>query len=482
MNTPIRRLAFVLLAVLGLIVLDLTYLQVIAGPRYRDDLRNPRLAASRSSTERGPIVSREGIVLAESTAEPGSGQTFVRSYPEGPAYAHTVGYTSLLFGNSGLERQYAGELSSDSDLTISGIIDTLLGREQGAQGIRLTLSHPLQQTAQQTLGDQTGAVVAIEPSTGEVLALYSSPSFDPGVLLGESPIAGDALAADPGVPLLNRSIDQILAPGSAFKVITAAAALESGAANPDTLYSDPLELQLPGSTAVIRNADRGPCAEGTEVALATAFRLSCNTVFGQIGIDVGAEAIGSTAEAFGFNSEIPFDLDVVPSVFPTGSLIEDPPATAQSAIGQRDVQATPLQLAMVAATVANGGVVVRPYLVSERFDRDLNILSQTNPVELRRAVSPGTAAVLAELMEAVVESGTGQAARIEGVSVGGKTGTAEIPGEAPHAWFIGFAQSEERSVAVAVVVENGGNAGQAATGGTVAAPIARAVMQAWIES
>ncbi|NNC92548.1 MAG: penicillin-binding protein 2 [Acidimicrobiia bacterium] len=476
MNTPIRRLAFVLLAVLGLIVLDLTYLQVIAGPRYRDDLRNPRLAASRSSTERGPIVSREGIVLAESTAEPGSVQTFERFYPEGPLYGHAVGYTSLLFGNAGLESAYSRDLSSDSDLTMSGIIDALLGREQGAQGIRLTLAHAVQQSAQQALEGRTGAVVALEPATGEVLALYSSPAFDPAVLLGESAVAGDALAADPTNPLLDRTIDQILAPGSAFKVITTAAALESGAANPDSRYADPLALELPGSTAVIRNADREPCGDGTDVTLATAFRRSCNTVFGQIGLDIGAETIGNTAEAFGLNSEISFDLPVVPSVFPTVSLIGDPPATAQSAIGQRDVQATPLQMAMIAATVANDGVVMRPYLVSEWFDRDLNILAQANPVELRRAVSPGTAAVLAELMIDVVDAGTGQAAGVDGAAVGGKTGTAQIPGADPHAWFIGFATLEDRSVAVAVVVENGGG------GGTVAAPIARSVMQAWLSS
>jgi peptidoglycan glycosyltransferase len=469
-------LAFVLLAVLGLIVLDLTYLQVIAGPRYRDDLRNPRLAASRSSTERGPIVSREGIVLAESTAEPGSVQTFVRSYPEGPLYGHAVGYSSLLFGNAGLESDYSSDLSSDSDLTMSGIIDALLGREQGAQGIRLTLAHAVQQSAQRALEGGTGAVVALDPATGEVLAMYSSPSFDPTVLLGESPVAGDALASDPTTPLRDRSIDQILTPGSAFKVITAAAALESGAANPDSRYADPLALELPGSTAIIRNADRGPCGDGTEVALATAFRRSCNTVFGQIGLDLGAETIGSTAEAFGFNSEISFDLPVVPSVFPTGSLVGDPPAIAQSAIGQRDVQATPLQMALIAATVVNDGVVMRPYLVSESFDRDLNIISQTNPVELRRAVSPGTAAVLTELMTDVVEAGTGQAARIAGAVVGGKTGTAQIPGAEPHAWFIGFATLDDRSIAVAVVVENGGS------GGTVAAPIARDVMQTWLSS
>ncbi|MCP4249510.1 MAG: penicillin-binding protein 2, partial [bacterium] len=244
----------------------------------------------------------------------------------------------------------------------------------------------------------------------------------------------------------------------------------------DTLYPDPLELALPGSTSVIRNADRGTCTDGTEVALATAFRRSCNTVFGQLGIDVGAEALGETADIFGFNAEIPFDLPVVPSAFPTAALIGDPPATAQSAIGQRDVQATPLQMAMVAATVANEGVVMRPYLVSEWFDRELNILSQTDPVELRRAISPGTASVLGDFMTDAVERGTGQAAQIDGVAVGGKTGTAEIPGEEPHAWFIGFAVGENRSVAVAVVVENAG------AGGTVAAPIARAVMEAWLSS
>lgn len=480
MNGPIRRLAFVLLAMLGLIVIDLTYVQVIAGPRYRDDLRNPRLAASRSSTERGPIVTREGVVVAESTADPDAPQTFSRSYPEGPLYAHAVGYTSLLFGNAALESEYARDLSSDRDLTISGIIDALLGREQGAQGIRLTLSHSVQQAAREALDGQTGAVVAIEPSTGEVLGLYSSPSFDPAELLGESPAGGDALTEDPSLPLLNRAIDQILAPGSAFKVVTAAAALETGAANPDTLYPDPLELALPGSTSVIRNADRGPCADGVEVALATAFRRSCNTVFGQIGMDVGPEAIGATADAFGFNAEIPFDLPVASSVFPAASLIGDSPATAQSAIGQRDVQATPLQMAMVAASIANDGVLMRPYLVSEWFDRDLNILSQAGPVELRRAVSPGTAAVLADLMEDAVANGTGRAAQIPGVVVGGKTGTAQVPGRAPHAWFVGFAASEERSIAVAVVVENGGAAGEGATGGSVAAPMARAVMQAWL--
>jgi peptidoglycan glycosyltransferase len=480
-NGPIRRIAFVLLAVLGMLVLNLTYLQVVAGPRYRDDLRNPRVAADRSATERGPIVTREGVVLAQSTPDPNSALDFVRLYPEGELYAHPVGYSSLLFGDTGLEREYGRVLSSNRDLTMSGIIDAILGRGEGAEGIRLTLSRAAQEAAAGALGSQKGAVVAIEPRTGEVLALYSSPAFDPAVLLGTDPTAGDELAADEDQPLLNRALDQVLVPGSAFKIITAAAALESGAANPDTRYDDPAALALPGSTAVIRNADRGPCEDGVSVTLATAFRRSCNTVFGQIGIDIGAEVIGETAEAFGFGDDLPFDLPVVASVFPTGSLVGDPAATAQSAIGQRDVQATPLQMALLSAAVANGGVIMRPYLVSERFDRDLNITSQEQPVELQRAISPGTAAVLTGLMQDVVEQGTGRAAAIPGALVGGKTGTAEVPGGLPHAWFTGFAAADDAAIAVAVVVENGGAAGAEGTGGTVAAPIARAVMRAWLE-
>lgn len=480
MNTPVRRLALVLLLALAVIAVDLTYLQVVAGPRYRDDLRNPRLAASRTGDERGPIITREGVIVAESIPSPTSAQTFDRRYPQADLYAHPVGYASLLFGNTGLEEVREGDLRSREDLTISGIIDDLLGRDQGARGLRLTLSHPVQLEAESAMAGQAGAVVAVEPTTGEVLALYSSPSFDPTVLLGATPDPGDALASDPAQPLVNRGVGASFAPGSSFKVITAAAALESGLVNPETTYPDPVELELPGSTAVIRNGDRQACADGVEVDLDTAFRRSCNTVFGQVGMDVGAEALGAMADQFGFNDPIPFDLPTVTSVFPTEDLVGDPPATAQSAIGQRDVRATPLQMALVAATVANGGILMQPFLVSEEFDRDLNILDQVSPAELRRVVSPGTAASLSRMMEGAVVSGTGRAAAIADITVGGKTGTAEVPGESPHAWFIGYARDGERSVAVAVVVENGGEAGDRATGGSVAAPIARQVMQAWL--
>ncbi|MEE8492209.1 MAG: penicillin-binding transpeptidase domain-containing protein, partial [Acidimicrobiia bacterium] len=301
MNSPIRRLALFLLAIFGLLVLDLTYVQVVAGPGYRDDVRNPRLAASRSSRERGPIISREGIVLAESVNDPDSAQSFLRLYPEDDLYAHVVGYSSLLFADSGLEEARDTGLRSDRDLTISGLIDAFLGRETGAKGIRLTISNPVQQAAQRELAGQAGAIVAIEPTTGEILAMYSSPSFNPADLLGEFPGPGDALTANETHPLTNRAIEMTFAPGSSFKVITAAAALESGLANPDTSFINVLELELPGSTAVIRNADRGRCGEGENVDLADAFRRSCNTIFGQLGIDLGPEVIGEIAAAFGFS-------------------------------------------------------------------------------------------------------------------------------------------------------------------------------------
>lgn len=482
MNSPIRRLALVLLALFGLLVLHLTYVQVVAGPDYRDDRRNPRIAASRSSSERGPIISREGVVLAESISDPNSTQSYLRHYPEAELYAHVVGYSSQLFAEAGLEAVEDAELRSDRDLTITGLIDDILGRDAGAKGIRLTLSQPVQEAAQQQLAGQAGAIVAMEPTTGEILAMFSSPSFDPALLLGESPTAGDGLTLDETQPLTNRAIQTPLAPGSVFKVVTAAAALESGLANPDTMFPDVPELQLPGSTAVIRNADRGPCEGGSEVDLATAFTRSCNTIFGQLGIDLGAETIGEMAAAFGFDRIVSFELPTVESTFPVDSLIGDPAATAQSAIGQRDVRATPLQMAVVAAAAANGGLVMQPYVISEEFDRDLNILEQFQPVEVRRALSPGTAAALARMMENAVNDGTGRRAAVAGATVGGKTGTAEVPGESPHAWFAGYAIGEERQIAVAVVVENGGRADADATGGSVAAPMAAEVMRTWLET
>jgi peptidoglycan glycosyltransferase len=342
----------------------------------------------------------------------------------------------------------------------------------------LTLAAEVQRAAAQALGNQPGAVVALEPRTGEALAMYSSPSFSPSDLQGTNPTRGDLLAADPESPLTNRATQLRLAPGSTFKLITTAAALESGLASPDTEFEDVVEVALPGSTATIRNADGEPCSTGSLVTLADAFVRSCNTVFAMLGIQLGTEQLNDTAAAFGFDRGVDFELETVESVSPPET---DAAAVAQAAIGQRSVQATPLQLAMVAAAVANDGQLMRPFVVSEVFDRSLHITAATQPIQLRRAVSPGTAAELQRLMEAAVSQGTGSRAAIAGAVVGGKTGTAEVPGENPHAWFAGYGFGAGKAIAVAVLIENGGAAGAAATGGNTAAPVARAVIESWIQ-
>jgi peptidoglycan glycosyltransferase len=329
-------------------------------------------------------------------------------------------------------------------------------------------------------------VVAIDPDTGAVLAMVSSPSYDPAVLQGRNAgPAGNILEADPNEPLRNRAIDATYAPGSTFKIITAAAALEAGLAGGGTTFDDPVELSLPGSTATIRNYHGEVCANGESVSLTQAFVRSCNTTFAALGMQVGATDLVATAEQFGFNQPIPFDLEVLLSVIPgADTFVNDLPGVAQSAIGQRDVRATPLQMALVGAAVANEGEIMEPYLVQQVFNSEGQVQSEAAPEVWRRAVSPATAAALTDLMEKAVAAGTGFRAQIEGVTVAGKTGTAEVPDSAPSVWFVGFGPTETGvegggRIVVAVVVEDGGAAGEEGTGGSVAAPIARAVMEAF---
>jgi peptidoglycan glycosyltransferase len=484
MNQPLRRLAAALFVAFALLILDVTYLQVIAGPRYRDDDRNPRVVASRTGKERGLILSADEQVLAESIADPDDPQRFSRSYPEGELYAHLVGFSSVNFGDDGLELIYADDLRSKRDLTVSDLLAALLGGDLRPKSIQMTIDHGLQQVAYSALGDQRGSVVAIRPGSGEVLAMVSRPSFDPNSFLGGEAIAArESLLADPTEPLANRSTNRTYPPGSTFKVIVTGAAIESGAAGPDTLFPDPAELELPGTIEVIRNFDRQVCGTGTEVTFQTAFRRSCNTVFGLLGLQLGADTLALEAEAFGFNQDTPFEIPVLNSVFPQPSeFSNDLPALAQSAIGQRDVRATPLQMALVAAAIANDGIIMEPMLVSRLFDTEGEVVYETEPELLQRAVSPSTAAIISDLMERVVASGSGTRATVPNVRVAGKTGTAETGVGPPHVWFIGFAPVEQPTIALAVLVESGGEAGENATGGSVAAPIAQKVLAYWVQT
>jgi peptidoglycan glycosyltransferase len=358
----------------------------------------------------------------------------------------------------------------------------ITGAQPQGSSIELTIDPAAQQAAVDALGGQQGAVVAIEPSTGKILAMVSTPGFDPNALATHDTTAASAayqqLEAAEGDPLVNKTTRENYPPGSTFKLVTAAAALESGDYTPESVLSAPDEYTLPGTRTTLPNFGGGSCGANQQTTLADALRISCNTAFASLGADLGDDAIRDQAQRFGFDStDLTVPMSVAASTYPA-----DPDAaqTALTAIGQESVRATPVQMAMVASAIANGGTLMSPYLVQTVRTADLDVISEAEPTELSDAVSGSTAQQLTDMMVDVVQSGSGTAAQISGVRVAGKTGTAQtgVDGESPHAWFVGFAPADDPQVAVAVIVENGGDVGSEATGGRVAAPIARAVMQA----
>jgi peptidoglycan glycosyltransferase len=340
----------------------------------------------------------------------------------------------------------------------------------------------LQRIAAEQLGDREGSVVALDPRTGEILALVSFPTYDPNVIADhDTNAAAEAqrlLDESPDKPRLSRAYQERYFPGSTFKVVTAAAGLTSGTVSVDEpSYPVSTGYTAPTTNRPIRNFDGASCG-GT---LFQVLRVSCNSAFAQMGVDTGPEAMIDTAEAFGFNQSVPLDLTApIRSNFPV-DFTRNLPALAQSSIGQNDVAATPLQMAMVAGAVANDGKIMVPHVLKEVQDSDGNVVDRYDPEEWREAMDPGTAAILREAMLGVVESGTATRLKIPGFVVGGKTGTAQL-GTDParsHAWIIGFAgpEGEPASIAVAVIIEGQEGASEQ-TGGRVAAPIAQAVLRA----
>lgn len=483
MNGPMRRMATIVFLAFGALLGALTWFQVIGAEGYRSDPRNVRTALNISGKERGLIVTGDGTVLAESIPNPDDPQAFLRVYPEGSTFAHVAGYTSRLVGSSGLEEAYRDELRSRRDLTISDVIAALFGRDLRPENLLVTLDAELQRAAVAALDGQRGAVVAIDPATGALLAYVSSPTFDPNGFIGNDAVTNrQAVLDDVGEPIRDRAGTELFPPGSTFKAVVAATALETGFAGPETTFPDPAVYELAGSTGTIRNADSGVCGDGVSVTLQAAFVRSCNTIFASLAVTVGADAIGDTATSFGFDRRLDFPWAIAESTFPANALSDDAAALAQSGIGERDVRVTPIQMAMVAAAIANDGEVLQPYVVAQIFDADGNARSVAEPRTIGRAMSPATAVVLRQMMERVVTSGTGQRAAIQGVRVGGKTGTAlPEPGQ-PVVWFIGFAPVENPQIAIAVMLEDGGPQGESGTGGSVAAPIAGSLMSRYLIS
>jgi peptidoglycan glycosyltransferase len=480
-NRPLRRVAAACGVLMVVLLLQLNFLQVIKANDYRTDPRNSRVLLEEYDRERGVIlVGNEAIATSKATNDV---LKYLRTYLDPMMYAFATGYYSHIYGSTGVERYENSILAgADDRLFVKRVVELLTQEATKGGDVKLTLNPAAQAAAWKGLAGRRGAVVALEPSTGRILALVSSPSYDPNDLSAHDSDkvrkAWDKLTADPAMPLLNRALSQTYPPGSTFKLVTAAAALSSGQYTPTSPVPGPAVLNLPQTSADLPNYFKGTCTPGSDKTTIThALERSCNTTFGAIGMALGQDALRKQAEAFGFGDSLNVPMPVARSVFPSNL---NAPQTAQSAIGQFDVRCTPLQMAMVAAAIANQGVVMQPYLVEELRARDLDVLSRTDPQELSRAMSPEVAAELTKIMVSVVENGTATNAKISGVQVAGKTGTAQnANGKNPHAWFVSFAPALNPSVAVAVVLENGGSDRQIEVGGNLlAAPIARAVMRA----
>jgi peptidoglycan glycosyltransferase len=484
-NAPIRRLSGVVALLFCALLVSSTAIQFFQSKSLQERPGNRRTLLADYARERGQILVG-GTPVAKSVPTKDE-LKWLRTYPQGELYSHVTGYYSFTYGaGGGLEGADNDLLSGSSDtLFYRRVTDILTGKEQTGASLELTINPAAQKAAEQALGDQRGAVVALDPSSGEILALVSHPAYDPSVLSSHDTrkvqAAWERLNADKGRPMVDRAIGgDLYPPGSTFKVVTAAAALESGKFTEESQIPGPATLDLPQTSVNLPNDDHRPCGPGNKTSLKHALVVSCNTAFGWLGMELGADALRSQAAKFGFGDKLEIPMSVTPSRVPD-ELNE--PQTAQSAIGQYDVRVTPLQMAMVSAAVANNGVVMQPHLVRRVLSSDLEVIDQPDPVQLSQAVSPDSAAALTRMMEGVVTSGTGTAAQIPGVDVAGKTGTAQHgKGLAPHAWFISFAPAQGAKVAVAVVVEDGGKLGNEAFGGKVAAPIAKSVMQAVLGS
>jgi peptidoglycan glycosyltransferase len=488
MNASLRRISLAVMALIVLLLLNATFTQVFTADGLRADPRNQRVLLDEYSRQRGQITA-SGQLLAYSVATDNRFR-FLRVYPDPAAYAPVTGFYSLRYSSTGLERAEDPVLNgSDQRLFGRRLADFFTGRDPRGGNVDTTINPRVQQAGWDAMqqgcsGPCRGAVVALEPSTGRILALVSSPSYDPNQLAShnaaEQSRAWQQLRDDPASPLTNRAIAETYPPGSTFKVITTAAALQNGATEDEQLTAEPT-FPLPGSTATLQNYGGAACGSGQTVSLREAFARSCNTAFVQLGLMTGRPAFRNTAHAFGMDvAPDPIPLQVAEST--VGAMIDDA-ALGMSSIGQKDVALTPLENAMVAATIANGGLTMQPYLVESLKGPDLANISTTAPIELRRAVSPQVAAKLTELMVGA-ENVTQQKGAIPGVQIASKTGTAEHGTDPrntpPHAWYIAFAPAESPKVAVAVLVEGGADQ-LSATGGTLAAPIGRAVIEAALQ-
>ncbi|MFH8657631.1 peptidoglycan D,D-transpeptidase FtsI family protein [Streptomyces afghaniensis] len=489
MNKPLRRIAiFCGLLVLALLIRD-NWIQYVKADELRTDTKNRRVSIERYASPRGDIIVGGNPITGHATTTSGD-YKYKRTYKDGPMWAPVTGFVSQAFGANQLENLEDGILTGNDDrLFFRNTLDMLTGKKKEGGNVVTTLNAAAQKAAYNGLEKQggKGAVVALEPSTGKILALASYPSYDPSSIAGNSSKDAEAWKKldkknNPDDPMLNRALRETYPPGSTFKVLTAAAALEDGLyTEADQQTKTPLPWTMPGTTTQLKNEGNIPCKNAT---LRVALQYSCNTVFGKIGADLGNEKMLEAAKKFGFTEEQFTPVRSSASVFSDDM---NPSQTALSSIGQFNTAATPLQMAMVASAVANNGTLMKPYMVDELQAPNVDTIEKTEPEEMSKPMSAENAQILQSMMETVVEKGTGSNAKIPGVKVGGKTGTAQHGvdnSENPYAWFISYAKGDDGSspVAVAVVIEDDKAVRDDISGGGLAAPIARNVMEAVIDS
>lgn len=486
MNRPIRLLSIGCVLLFMALLLNINYVQFVNADDLNDRSGNTRVQVAEFSRERGPILVADDTVAVSRPS--GDRFEYQRRYPRPQQYAHLTGYYSFLFGSSGIELTQNSILSgSDPRLFVNRVVDLVTSEEPQGGSVMLTLNRPAQQAAFQGLkqlpGTAEGAVVALRPGSGEVLAMASSPSYNPNRLATHdfeaSEKAWRQLNSAPREPLFNRAIQGIYPPGSTFKLVTASAALETGNYTADSQVTGTAVLDLPLTTTNMVNESGGSCGADT-ITLRQALAVSCNTAFADLGMTLGGKKIREQAQEYGFGQDVFDDLPgAAESVFPRNL---DEPQTAFSAIGQFDVAATPLQMAMVVAGIANDGTVMQPHLVSDVRAPDLTTIEETQPEEFSQAVSPETAEQLQSMMVSVTNEGTGGTGAIPGIEVGSKTGTAQTSAERhPYAWYVSFAPADNPEVAVAVFVEKAAVPRGEISGSGLGGPIAKSVMQAVID-
>ncbi|MCI2422298.1 penicillin-binding protein 2 [Saccharopolyspora sp. K220] len=481
MNKPLRRVALAMMVMVVLLMGNATYVQVIRADELREHPLNKRTMYEEFARERGQIIAG-GQSLASSTPTNDDRYKFLRTYPNGPLYAPVTGFYSFYYGSNGVERAEDKILNgTDDSMAFGRLSDMVTGREPRGGSVELTINPAMQQVAYDQLTSKgfQGSVVALNPSTGEILAMVNAPSYDPNPLaaVDNNAVAEqwNKLNEDARQPMANRSVSELYPPGSTFKLITAAAALENGY-NPNSRVQDAATITLPNTTTQLPNYGSTQCAGNT---LTQALAHSCNTAFAEIAGQLGPDKLRDTAAAFGFGQDVEIPMTVAKADL---GPMADAASLYQSGIGQRDVRVTPMENAMVAAAIANDGKLMKPQLVKATRAPDMAELDSFRPEELNQAVSPEIARMIRDMM-IQSEKNTKGTGKISGIEIASKTGTAQH-GDAkdqPHGWYVAFAPAENPTIAVAVIVENGGDEGAEATGGSIAAPIGREVIRAGLQ-